>query len=98
MRRHTVWLAICIAVLALVPPAAAATHYTVRRGDTLTGIARRYDTSLGRLARMNHLPPYGILRIGTVLRVPGRVHTIAGTATTIAGITTGITAAGSTGS
>jgi LysM repeat protein len=74
VRRHTVWLAICIAVLALVPPAAAATHYTVRRGDTLTGIARRYDTTLGRLARMNHIQPYGILRIGTVLRVPGRVH------------------------
>jgi LysM repeat protein len=74
VRRHTTWLAICIAALALVPPATAATHYTVRRGDTLTGIAGRYHTTLGRLARMNHLQPYGILRIGTVLRVPGRAH------------------------
>ena len=74
MRRHMTWLAVCIAALALVPPAAAATHYTVRPGDTLTGIARRYHTSLGRVARMNHLQPYGVLRIGAVLRVPGRAR------------------------
>jgi LysM repeat protein len=74
VRRHTTWLAACIAALALVPPAAAATQYTVRPGDTLTGIAHRYQTSLGRLARMNHLQPYGILRIGTVLRVPAAAH------------------------
>jgi LysM repeat protein len=74
VRRHTTWLAVCITTLALVPPAAAATHYTVRQGDTLTAIAHRYHTSLGRLARMNHLQPYAILRIGTVLRVPGKAH------------------------
>lgn len=74
MRRHMTWLAVCIAALALVPPAAAATHYTVRPGDTLTGIARLYHTTLGRLARMNHRQPYGVLRIGTVLRVPGQAH------------------------
>jgi LysM repeat protein len=44
--------------------------YTVRPGDTLSGIAARFGTSLGALARLNGRPPYATLVIGTRLRVP----------------------------
>jgi LysM repeat protein len=44
--------------------------YTVRPGDTLSGIAARFGTSLGGLARLNHRAPYATLVIGTRLRVP----------------------------
>jgi LysM repeat protein len=45
-------------------------HYTVRWGDTLTGIAVQHGTSLVQLARLNGLDPYGILLTGATLRVP----------------------------
>jgi LysM repeat protein len=65
--------ALALAALALalgVVPAQAAT-YTVRSGDTLTGIAARHHVSLHRLARINHINPYGIIVVGQRLRVPG---------------------------
>jgi LysM repeat protein len=47
-------------------------QYTVRWGDTLTGIALQHGTTLLHLARLNGLDPYGILLAGATLRVPGR--------------------------
>lgn len=44
--------------------------HVVRAGESLTGIARRYDTTVAKLARLNHLDPAGVLLIGTRLRVP----------------------------
>jgi soluble lytic murein transglycosylase-like protein len=46
----------------------------VRRGDTLSGLAARYDTSVHRLARANRLRVHGLLLVGTVLRVPLHGH------------------------
>jgi LysM repeat protein len=75
MRRTSVALATVTFALAAAAPAAARTHYVVRYGDTLTGIARAHGISLERLARLNHRRPYAILRAGTVLVVPGgRTH------------------------
>jgi LysM repeat protein len=54
------------------------TVHLVRAGETLTGIARRYHTTVGKLARLNHLDPHKFLIIGTRLRVP-RVHHVAAT-------------------
>ncbi|MGN6378095.1 MAG: lytic transglycosylase [Gaiellales bacterium] len=48
--------------------------YIVRPGDTLTGIAHRFGTSLRILARRNHRPPYAVLVIGTRLIVPTGGH------------------------
>jgi LysM repeat protein len=47
-------------------------HYVVRKGDTLTGIAARFRTTIGAIARLNRLDPHRFLIIGTPLRIPAR--------------------------
>jgi LysM repeat protein len=44
--------------------------HVVRAGDTLSSLARRYHTTVARLARRNHLDASHYLVIGTRLRVP----------------------------
>jgi LysM repeat protein len=51
----------------------AAVH-VVHSGETLTGIARHFHTTVARLARLNHLDPSHFLLIGTRLRVPRVRH------------------------
>jgi LysM repeat protein len=46
--------------------------YVVRRGDTLTSIARRHGTTVAKLARRNHLDPRRVLLVGRRLKVPRR--------------------------
>jgi hypothetical protein len=48
--------------------------HVVRKGDTLSGLARRYRTTVPRLARLNHLDPSGYLLLGTKLRIPAARH------------------------
>jgi LysM repeat protein len=48
--------------------------HVVRSGESLSSIARRYHTTVARLARMNHLDPAHFLLIGTRLRVPHGRH------------------------
>lgn len=53
-------------------PAAAATttapaRYTVAKGETLFGIARRYNLSPAELMQLNHLPAGGSVRVGQEL-------------------------------
>jgi hypothetical protein len=48
----------------------AARVYTVRPGDNLTFLARRFGTTVAMLARSNRLDPAKPLLIGTRLRVP----------------------------
>ncbi len=45
--------------------------YTVRSGDTLTGIAERVGSTVAVLARMNRLPEADHIRVGQVLQLPG---------------------------
>jgi len=49
-------------------PSRSATTYTVRRGDTLSGIASRYGTSVSTLKRINGLTS-DKLRVGQKLRL-----------------------------
>jgi len=49
--------------------AAAAKYHTVRSGDTLSGIAKRYHTTVSALCRLNGISSTTILRIGRRLRV-----------------------------
>ena len=51
-------------------PSGAATTYTVRRGDTLSGIAATYGTTSKVLAQLNHIKNPAALRVGTVLQLP----------------------------
>jgi LysM repeat protein len=44
--------------------------YRVREGDTLWDVARRSGVSVSALARANRRSTRGVLRVGTVLRVP----------------------------
>ncbi len=64
-----------------IPPAAAAATpaaaapqplggYTVRWGDTLSGLAATARVSPGAIAQMNGLDPAGVLLAGTVLKLP----------------------------
>lgn len=46
--------------------------YTVARGDTLSGIASRYDTSIAELVAINQLRDRNALRIGQKLVLPQR--------------------------
>jgi LysM repeat protein len=53
------------------PPAAAGQMHTVRRGETLSAIARRYGVSVWVLARANSLANPGLIVPGQVLVIPG---------------------------
>jgi LysM repeat protein len=50
---------------------AAGTLHRVRRGETLSGIARKYHTTVRSIRRVNALPGSQALRAGTRLRIPG---------------------------
>jgi LysM repeat protein len=56
-------------------PAAAAPEpqgaYTVRPGDTLSGLAAQTGVSTEAMAAMNGLDPNGVLLAGTVIKLPG---------------------------
>jgi LysM repeat protein len=66
-------MALAIAAAMAMPVSASADgRYVVRYGDTLSGIALAHGTSLAHLAGMNHRSEYGLLRAGTLLRVPSR--------------------------
>ncbi|WP_422123835.1 LysM peptidoglycan-binding domain-containing protein [Planococcus sp. X10-3] len=52
-------------------PPASGTSYTVKAGDTLYGIAQRFNTTVARLAAANNIPNVNFLRIGQVLIIPG---------------------------
>lgn len=49
--------------------AAAVQYHTVRSGDTLGAIARKYGTSVSRICQLNNIKSTSILRIGQKLRV-----------------------------
>lgn len=51
--------------------------HVVRSGESLTQLARRYHTSVAKLAKLNHLDPSHYLLIGTKLRVPVVKHVTA---------------------
>jgi LysM repeat protein len=48
-------------------PTTAPARYTVAKGETLFGIARRYNLSPAELVQLNHLPAGGAVRVGQEL-------------------------------
>jgi LysM repeat protein len=51
-------------------PATEATTYKVKRGDTLSGIATKFETTWQVLAQLNKIKDPGALRVGQVLQLP----------------------------
>ena len=51
------------------PPAWCSQYYTVQRGETLSGIARRCGTTVHALVDLNHLYNPNLIRYGQVLRL-----------------------------
>jgi membrane-bound lytic murein transglycosylase D len=54
------------------PPEETFARHRVRRGDTLSTIARRYRTSVGAIARANNLRSRNQIRVGQRLKIPQR--------------------------
>ena len=49
--------------------AAAMKYHTVRRGDTLSGIAKRYGTTVKKLCQLNKIKETSVIRVGQKIRV-----------------------------
>jgi len=65
-----------LALLLMVPSEVSADSYTVRPGDTLTSIAQSHHTSIGTLARANHIGNANFVRAGTVLLIPAPIRRV----------------------
>jgi LysM repeat protein len=85
VQREPVPLARPIAITTTHHATHHATHHrrllvhVVRSGESLTQLARRYGTTVAKLARLNHLDPSHYLLIGTKLRVPVVKHVVTAT-------------------
>jgi len=53
-----------------IPPEATFRNHYVRRGETVSVIARRYGTSVSAIARANRLGGNYLIRVGQRLRIP----------------------------
>jgi LysM repeat protein len=53
-----------------VPHPAAVRRHVVRRGETLTGLARRYGVSVQALMNANGMSARSQLKAGTAIRIP----------------------------
>ena len=53
--------------------------YIVRRGDTLSGIARRYNTTVSNLAKLNNIKNVNLIYVGQKLIISGAPSTSAST-------------------
>lgn len=49
--------------------------YTVKKGDTLSGIARKYNTTVEALASTNGIKNTNLIRVGQLLRIPTKETT-----------------------
>ena len=58
------------------PPRRAFVWHRVRYGETLSTIARRYHTSVGRIMRANNLRSSHYIRAGKRLKIPQRGYTV----------------------
>jgi LysM repeat protein len=45
--------------------------YKVKSGDTVTAIAKRFNLSVGQIARLNNLGPRSLIRVGQVIKLSG---------------------------
>jgi len=48
--------------------------YRVKKGDTLTKIAKKHHTTITKLVKINNLKSSSMLRVGKTIKVPATVH------------------------
>lgn len=53
-------------------PVQNAISYTVQEGDTMSGIANKYDMTSAELAKFNGITDVNSLQIGQVIKIPGK--------------------------
>ena len=51
-------------------PAPEPLVYSVRNGDTLSAIAKKFDVTIDEISAFNNISPVGVLSIGNELRIP----------------------------
>ena len=52
-------------------PTSRPSYHVVQRGDTLSGLAARYGTSMAELRRLNTMSKTAVLQAGRKLKLPG---------------------------
>lgn len=57
-------------------PSVAASTYTVKSGDTLSAIAKKFGTTVDALKRLNNIQDVNVIRVGQVLKITGSVSNI----------------------
>lgn len=50
----------------------ATVTYTVKKGDTLSGIAKKYNTTVDNLAKLNNIKNVNLIYVGQVLTISGK--------------------------
>lgn len=50
----------------------ATVTYTVKKGDTLSGIAKKYNTTVNNLAKLNNIKNVNLIYVGQVLTISGK--------------------------
>lgn len=45
-------------------------NYTVKKGDTLTRIAKEFNTTVNEIAKLNNIKNVDLINIGQVLTIP----------------------------
>nr|WP_251047622.1 LysM peptidoglycan-binding domain-containing protein [Planococcus sp. ISL-110] len=56
----------------VAPPPAVTVKYTVKAGDTLYSIAKKYNVTVAALAKANNITNYNLIFVGQVLTIPGQ--------------------------
>ncbi|MTI95996.1 MAG: LysM peptidoglycan-binding domain-containing protein [Firmicutes bacterium] len=62
-------------LVAMAPASALGATYTVRTGDTLSGIAGRHNTTVNKLVSLNNISNPNLIRAGQVLKVAEKQST-----------------------
>lgn len=60
-----------LALYLLFAPAFAGVSYTVKSGDTLSKLAKRFSVSLDKLIETNHITNANCIDVGQILEIPG---------------------------
>lgn len=59
-------------ILNLPSAPVSGSKYTVKSGDTLYSIAKKYNITVKALAQANNITNYNLIRVGQVLTIPGK--------------------------